>query len=121
MRDDLLCHIFDDVHIDLCQIQPGHTGLSGHTAGDDHNIGAGGILIITGTDNSRHLEGGTLIDVQRLTPCFLFIDVDKNDLGSDALHHQIVGYGGAHITGADHTDFTHNKKLLSKRVLCFYK
>jgi len=69
-----------NVHVDLGQIQTGLAGASGHTGGNDHDIGALGILVITGIDVGRGNIRCTLTDIHCLAEGLLFIDVDQHDL-----------------------------------------
>ena len=109
----VLSHILQNIHIGLSQVQAAHAGLSGNAAGDHNNIRISGIFIIAGTDDCRRMERCALINIQRLTEGFFSIDIHQNNLGGNALHHQVVGNCRAHTACADHTDLTHNHPLLN--------
>ena len=71
------CNLLENIHIHLGQIQPGHTGLSGNTAGDHHNIRADNIFIFAGTDDSRRDKGCRLVDIQRLANSLLLVHIHQ--------------------------------------------
>ena len=101
-----------DIHVGLGQVQPGLAGLPGHAGGDDNDVGIRRIGIIAAAHNGGRAEGGRLVNVQCLAEGLLLVDVDQNDLGGNALHHQVVGDGCANAACTDHSNFTHNNDLL---------
>ena len=53
-----------------------------------------------------------MVNVQRLAKGLLLINVNQNDLGGNALNHQVVGDSSADAARTDHSNFTHNIDLL---------
>ena len=109
-RHDALGHILDDVYIGLCQVQAGHAGLSGNTAGDNHNVGAHCILIVTGADNRRRMEGSALVNIQCFAFRLLLVDIYQQDLRGNALNHQIVCNRCANAACTNNRNLTHTFK-----------
>ena len=109
-RNDALGHILDDVYIGLCQVQAGHAGLSGNTAGDNHNVGAHCILIVTGADNRGRMEGSALVNIQCFAFRLLLVDIYQQDLRGNALNHQIVCNRCANAACTNNRNLTHTFK-----------
>ena len=106
---DLRGNVLDDVDIGLRQFQTALSGLAGKTRGDDDDIGAGGSVIIAGTNDRRGTERRALIDIHGLAKGLLLVDVDQDDLGCDTLDHQVVCDRGAYASRADDSNLTHTQ------------
>ena len=112
-------HLLQDINVGLCQIQAGHAGLSGHTTGDDDDIRAICILISAGTHDGRRMERSALVNIHSLALCLLCVHVHQQDLGSNALDHQVIGNGSADTAGTDDGNFAHRN--VSPIIIYVYK
>ena len=112
MGHDLLGDILDNAGVGLDQVQPGLTGLSRNTGGDDDNVGPLGVSIVAAADNSGAAVSGALVDVQRLAVGLVLFHINQDNLTGDPHNHSVIGNCRADTAGANNRYFAHAHTLL---------
>jgi len=52
LLESVLGYALDDAGVGVDEVLPAHARLAGHARGDDHDIGAGGVLPVVGADDA---------------------------------------------------------------------
>jgi len=110
---DLRSDLLQNIDIGLRQLKTGLIGLTGKTGGDDYDMATLCVLIIAGININRVIhKRSTMINVECFAECFVFIDIDKNDFGSNPLQCEGVSGCGTDAACADDGDFAVEHKDL---------
>lgn len=98
----------DDVDVRLCKVQSGLAGLTGNAGRDDDDVGILCVFIAARVNGTWRAERNALTDVQSLALCLFLVDIDHDNLGSNALHSEGVSDRGADAAAADNGNFIHS-------------
>ena len=104
----LLGYRLDNTGIHADELLTGHTRLAGQTAGDDHYIRVGGLLITVRNTLYHGVETqelSRLHDVHSLTFGYAFFDIDEDYFAGHFLDSQHICTCCAYITGAHNSYF----------------